>query len=135
MPNLSNYELWGKKKLILVGEILSFLIICLSFWKICLSFFGLEFFSLCPKKACLHVYFSGKHFCWIAAVDTLALLELQEPPAAAPRQVDRRFSPGHGCDDPSGGLGVRTNSVDLRLTRPLASVNLSHSLGDLHICH
>ena len=83
----------------------------------------------------LQVCFSGKHFCWIAAVDTLALLELQEPPAAAPRQVDRRFSPGHGCDDPSGGLGVRTNSVDLRLTRPLASVNLSHSLGDLHICH
>ena len=27
--------------------------ICLSFSKICLSFFGLEFFSKCPKTACL----------------------------------------------------------------------------------
>ena len=40
---------WKKKKSILVGKIL-------SFQKICLSFFGLEFFSKCPKKAWIIIY-------------------------------------------------------------------------------
>ena len=44
MPNLSNYELGGNKKLILVAEILSFGIICLSFLENLLEFFLLEFF-------------------------------------------------------------------------------------------
>ena len=45
---------WGKKKLIVVGEILSFQIICLSFLENLL-----EFFSKCPKKS-LSIYVSLK---------------------------------------------------------------------------
>ena len=56
--NSLNNKLYGEKKMILVGKILSFWIICLSFsGNFCFSFFclnfflALSFFSECTKKA------------------------------------------------------------------------------------
>ena len=51
VQNISTSGLFWAKSQFLVGKLLSFWMICLSFSKICLSFFWLEFFSKCPKKA------------------------------------------------------------------------------------
>ena len=80
----------GEEKFILVGKILSFRIICLSFFGkfawvfFFLIFFGLEFFSICPKKACIMSgirkgdisFFEFQFTLWVNAVN-LAPLAIQ----------------------------------------------------------
>ena len=51
------------KKSVLSWQIIEFSNNLLEFfWKICLSFFGLEFFSKCPKKACINKAKKTKNF-------------------------------------------------------------------------
>ena len=51
VQNISTSGLFWAKSQFLVGKLLSFWMICLSFSKICLSFFGLEFFFEMSKKS------------------------------------------------------------------------------------